>query len=733
MLALALIALAAIAAYHNSFAGAFIFDDSIWIVENPSIQRLWPIWRVLCPPNAGKIGGRPVVSLTLAVNYALGGTNVWGYHAVNLAIHILAAWALFGVTRRTLISPRLQERFGSAATPLALIVATLWTVHPLQTEAVTYVIQRTEALVGLFYLLTLYCVIRGATSGKAALWYVAATAACLVGMATKEVMATAPVIVLLYDRTFLTDSFREALRRRYGLYLALAATWSVVAGLLISTGFHGGTTGFELQKFTWWSYLLTQPGVIVHYLRLTFWPAGLCFDYGWPAPQTVGEVVVPGVLVTGLLGLTVWALMKRPAWGFLGAWFFVILAPTSSFVPIQDVAFEHRMYLSLAAVVTSLVAGGWFAGEWLVCRGLISLPAMQAVGGSLAVFAGVALAILTVSRNADYRSDLSIWQDTIDKAPDNERAHLNLGNALIDCGRSDEALAHYRRALELKPDYAEIYYNLGAALASRGQRDEAIAHYQKALEFKPDYVQASYNLGVALTGCGRLDEAVTQFSKALAIKPDFAEARNNLAIALRGCGRLDDAIAQYYWTLAIKPNYAEARNNLGVALTECGRLDEAITQFSSALAIKPDYVDAHNNLGVAQSRREGILKDLAKLRELLRSRPDDLTLLNDTAWVLATNPNASVRSGAEAIELAQRAVQLSAEREPAVLGTLAAAYAEAGKFSEAVQTAKMAMDLAASQNNAALADVLRTRTKHYQAGSPYRDTQPPSIPKSSRP
>ena len=211
--------------------------------------------------------------------------NVWGYHAVNLAIHVLAAWTLFGVTRRTLLLPPLHYRFGLAATPLALAVAMLWTLHPLQTEAVTYVIQRTEALAGLFYLLVLYCVVRGAMSTRSIFWYIAATVSCLLGMATKEVMATAPLLVLLYDRTFLAGSFREALRRRFGLYLALAATWTVVPALLFSTGFYGGTAGFAVQKFTWWSYLLTQSGVIVHYLRLAFWPLG-CVSTTAGLPRT---------------------------------------------------------------------------------------------------------------------------------------------------------------------------------------------------------------------------------------------------------------------------------------------------------------------------------------------------------------------------------------------------------------------------------------------------------------
>jgi protein O-mannosyl-transferase len=603
LLAPVVIALAAVAAYQNSFAGTFVLDDVSWIEGNASIRHLWPISQVLFPTDASLVGGRPVVSLTLAVNYALGGMNVWGYHAVNLAIHVLAAWALFGITRRTLVLPQLQSRFGSAATPLALVVALLWLIHPLQTEAVTYVIQRTEALAGLFYLLVLYCVIRGATSSGPIFWYIAATAACLLGMATKEVMATAPLIVLIYDRTFLAGSFREVWRRRYGLYLALAATWAVIALLLFSTGFYGGTTGFAVQKSTCWSYLLTQTGVIVHYLRLAFWPVGLCFDYGWPPAHGMGEVFLPGILVLGLLVLTVWALFERPAWGFLGAWFFMILAPSSSFVPIKDAAFEHRMYLSLAAIVVGVVIGGWLVGQWLVGRGTIRQSALWISGGALAAFAAVALGLLTFERNADYHSVLSVWEDTVAKAPGNERAHYNLGVTLASSGRAAEAITHYQRALEIKPDHELAHNNLGLALARGGQLDDAIAHYQKALEIKPDFAEAHYNLGLVLAKRGQADEAIAQYKQALEFKPDYAEAHNDLGIALAKRGRFEDAADHFFRAVQLKPDDAGIHNNLGIALASRGRLDEAIAHFRKALEIEPDFADARTNLDLTLGRR----------------------------------------------------------------------------------------------------------------------------------
>jgi Flp pilus assembly protein TadD len=602
-LALAILTLAAVAAYQNSFAGTFVLDDMSWIDANTNIRQLWPIWPVLSPANAQSVGGRPVVSLTLAINYALGGMDVWGYHAVNLIIHVLASWALFGVVRRTLLLPEMCERFGSAAALLALVGALLWMLHPLETEAVTYVIQRTEALAGLFYLLVLYGVIRGATSSRSTFWYIAAAAACLLGMATKETMATAPLVVLLYDRTFLAGSFHEALRRRYGLYAALAAAWGVLAVLLVSTGFYGGTAGFAVQKFTWWSYLLTQPGVIVHYLQLAFWPVGLCFDYGWSPAHNLGEILLPGIVVVGLLLLTVWALVKRPAWGFLGACFFVVLAPSSSFVPIKDAAFEHRMYLALAAVIVAVVVGSWSAGQWLVGRGIIRQSALWISGGILATLAAVALGILTFQRNADYRSTLSIWEDTVVKAPGNDRAHYNLGMALTSNGKMDEAVAQYQKAVEIRPSHELAQNALGLALARNGKFDEAIAHYQQALESKPDFPEAHYNLGLALARRRRLDEAVVHFEEALEIRPDYGEAHNDLGVTLAKQGQIDDAIDHFQAAVDLMPEHAGAHDNLGIGLAQRGRMDEAIIQFRKALELDPDFADARRNLDLAQKHR----------------------------------------------------------------------------------------------------------------------------------
>jgi tetratricopeptide (TPR) repeat protein len=609
VLAGASLVLAALAAYHNSFSGPFIWDDLFSITGNPTIRH-WS--SALSPPNDIGVGGRPVSNLTLALNYALGGTDVWGYHAFNLLIHTLAGLTLFGLVRRTLQRPVLNERFGALALPLALAVAVIWTVHPLQTEAVTYITQRYESLMGLFYLLTLYCFVRSMESAAPAKWQVLSVGACLLGVMSKEMIVTAPVMVLLYDRTFVAGSFLEAGRRRWRYYLGLAGMWLLLVPLL--TGVHQRSAGFGLGV-TWWRYALNSCRSVVLYLKLAVWPHPLVLDYGTDIVHHAGEVIPYMMVLAVLVVGTAIALWRRPVVGFAGAWVWVILAPASSVVPLagQPMA-EHRMYLPLAAV----------SG-----LGVVALYAKMG-RRSLLVFAAAALGLgwLTIQRNEDYRSEPAIWSDTVAKRPNNERAHNNLGLALEKLpGRFQDAIAQYEAALRLKPGYAEVHYNLGHAWSQLpGRLQDAAAQYEEALRIKPTYAEAHYNLGVVWSQLpGRLNDAITQYEAALRLKPDFAEAHNNLGLAWSQLpGRLNDAITQYEAALRLKPDYAEAHNNLGVVWSQLpGRLNDAAAQYEAALRLKPDFAEAHYNLGNVWSQLPGRLNDAAAQYEAaLRLKPD---------------------------------------------------------------------------------------------------------------
>jgi tetratricopeptide (TPR) repeat protein len=636
----AVIAAGAIAVYSRTFSAPLLFDDESGIVDNPTIRHLGTaFW----PPLNTTASGRPVLNFSLAVNYAVNGTAVWSYHVLNLAIHVLAGLTLFGVVRRTL-----ARSAAPAAFLIAFAAALFWTLHPLQTEAVTYTIQRAESLMGLFYLLTLYCFIRGAEGNgrRQRLWSALCVGACLLGMATKEVMVSAPLIVLLYDRTFVAGSFREAWRRRSGLHLALAATWLPLVGLVASTGWdRSGTSGFGVGIAPW-AYWLTQFEAVTRYLWLSLWPHPLVLDYGTVWVGHPADAAPYAAVVVALAVLVLIALQRWPAAGFLGAWFFAILAPTSVMPGRIQMIVEHRMYLPLAAVIVTGVAGLDALRRTMrdhgrrdtgtAGRGLISLGSAAGgrafcgpvVAAALILSLATGLGLITARRNEDYRSKRAIWGDTAERRPNNERAHFNLANALAKTpGRMNDAIAHYDEALRLKPDYAEAHNNLADALARIPARlNDAIAQYDEALRLKPDYAQAHNNLGVALEKMpGRMNDAIAHYEEALRVKPDYAEAHNNLGLALSRMGRTNDAIAHYEEALRLNPGYAQAHNNLGVALEQIpGRLNDAIAQYEETLRLKPDSAEAHGNLGLVWSRIPGRINDaVAQYEAVVRLQPDD--------------------------------------------------------------------------------------------------------------
>ena len=661
LLSAGLIAVAGLVAYHGSFHGPFIFDDTRAITENPSIRRLSEIGTVLDPRlQTATAQGRPVLNLSLALNYALGGLDPAGYHYANLLIHVAAGLVLLGVVRRTLLMPRMSPRFGDAALPLALATAAVWTVHPLQTESVTYTIQRAESLMGLFYLLTLYCFIRGLRAEAPSRWWAAAVGSCLLGMGTKEVMVSAPVMVLIYDRTFFSGTYREALRRHGRVIAALAATWIPLALLVASGGGNrGGSVGFGVRT-QWWAYALTQGEAIARYLRLSVWPHPLVLSYGtlWvTGPLAAALWTLPVLLlVAGVLA----AHWRAPSLGFLGLWFLAILAPTSLVPGTTQMIVEHRMYLALAAVVCLAVTGAYAR---LGRRSLWIWPAVAA-----------AFCWLTVQRNRDYRTEEAIWADTARKSPLDAVSHYNLGHALeSQPGRSVDAIREFREALRLNPENADAHDSLGLLLSKQpGLIAEALTQFREAVRLNPRDAMALNNLGLNLTGLpGGLPEAIAdlreaerlepgrdeihvnlgyaltrlpdpagaeaQYREALRLNPTAATATDLGALLMGQSGRQDEAIAAYREAIRLDPRYARAHNNLGSALFGIpGRQAEALHELEEAVRADPGSPSAHCNLGVALASMPGRLSDaVAELREALRLDPDQLEAHFNLGMLLA--------------------------------------------------------------------------------------------------
>lgn len=658
------------AAYLNSLAGAFVFDDLTAIIANPDLEHLWPPWR------AGQSSLRVLLFYTLALNRAVGGLDTFSYHLVNIGLHLGAALTLYGLLRRSLaLVPGRADR----ADALALATALLWCLHPLQTQSITYIIQRGECMAGLFYLLALYGTVRGATADKGGIaWYAGAVLAYFCGLGSKEIAATVPVGVLLFD-ALLLGGFTQALRRRWGLYTAMVAPLAAVAlwWLWTAPGNFGLLMG-DSPDVGPLQYALSQPGVILYYLRLALWPWPLVIDYGWTPADAWPGVVIPGAVVASLVLAVAWGLVQRRRWALPGALFFLVLAPTSSVAPLRDILVEHRMYLPLAPCILLAVLGldDGLARRW---RGR---PAAV-----LAVLAAVVLGGLTVRRNAEYSDGLTLWTSTARHRPDNPRAFNNVGFYLVQQQRFSEAIEQYRHALDIDPDYAEAHANLGSALASLGRTDEAISSYRDALDIKGESAETRLNLGLALAKQGRLDEAIEQYRHALRLNPDYAEGHANLGVALIALGQSNEAQDHFHEAIRLNPDLPEAHNNLGSILVGQGRLQDALPYYKRAIASRPAYLDAHINLGIALFWLKKPIEAEAKFREALGLAPNS----PKARFYLGEALSAQGRF-AEAVPAYRRAIG-RVPRYPDALYGLGAALLQQGLAQEGIKALRQALEI----------------------------------------
>ncbi len=637
-----------VAAYANSLEGPFLYDDHDAIVRNMSIRNLWPPWRAAWGPRTSPMAGRPVVNLSLAFNYAIGGLDPRGYRVFNLVVHLVCATLLFGIVDRSVQNRRTVGQSGRHGLGLAAACAMLWLLHPMHTECVNYVTQRTESMMALCYLLTLFCAIRARDERGRSAWSIAAVAACAVGMATKETMITAPIMVLLYDWAYRAEPFRQTLRRRWPLYAALAATWGALAALM-ATGPRSNTVGFELGVGAI-QYALNQCVVVVDYLRLAVWPFPIALDYGEPRDISFAHAAPYAITLATLIAAAFAALVLRPAVGFAAIWFFAVLAPTSSIVPIaSEVGAERRVYLpSAGLIVLGAVCVGWLlvrAEDALIrrSRGPDRKPGRMGrrCGTALVVALAAVMLFATARRNLDYDDPIILWRAAIEAVPQNPRAHVNLGIALAETGDQQAAVAKFHDALKIEPLDPEAHYNLGNALSLAGHLDEAIMHYEVAID------------SAAKEG-GRWPVAqMRRWLDALRGAEDDAARHMSFARLLSGQNRIDEVIIHYDHAVRLRPDWAEPQARL--------------------------------------------------------------------AWILATSANDARRDATRALELARSAVKLTGERDPLILDVLAAAYAEAGRFDDAVATAQRAIELARAAGRDKWIETMRRHLEHYRGNEPWHE------------
>jgi Flp pilus assembly protein TadD len=489
----------------------------------------------------------------------------------------------------------------------------VWLAHPLLSETVEYVTQRTESMMGLFFLLTLYGAIRARRAPHPLRWHIVSIASCALGMATKESMVVAPLAVLLYDRVFEFTSINEALRARRGFYAGLAATW-VELGVLM---WRSPRSTVGVAAVSPWMYLLNQIQMIARYVGLAVWPRSLVVDYGLPRSLTIGDVGPQALLLLLMLGGTVVALVRWPAIGFLAAMFFLTLAPTSSVVPIaSEVGSERRMYLPLAALVVLTVSLTWLGLERLRARWPARSRTLAYVGLCAAGAVVAALAVRTMFRNQEYATPMALWESVVARRPQG-RARFSLASELIAANRHDEAIAQLREAVR---DYPDARAGLGTELFFQGRTAEAIGvldPFVRANPANPNRIPARLMLGQALLSQGRLDEGADQFkavldldANSIAAKQGMATASRILAARLLEQGHSAQAVAPAREAARLGPGDAEAHNLLGVALASNGEYAEAAQEFRLTLRLNPRHPSANNNMerALAMYRRAQVPK-----------------------------------------------------------------------------------------------------------------------------
>jgi tetratricopeptide (TPR) repeat protein len=609
--------------------------------------------------------------------------------------------------------------------------------------------------------------------------YCTALGLFLIGLLAKSVIATLPAALLLI--LYLEQgglSWRRDVRPlipffAIGIASGLFTAW--VERTLI--GANGGGFHFSLPE-----RLLIAGRAFWFYLGKLIWPVDLTFIYPrWQISTATWWQFLFPVFALGLIAVLV---LMRNRWGkaplVAVLYFAVTLFPALGFLNIYPFRYtfvaDHFQYLAsigplvlVAAATAKLFDSLPKKLPWLepaFCAALLALPGA-----------------LTWKQCAMYADKETLYKTTIEKNPECWLAHNNLGLELVRLGQTDEAIKHYRKALQISPDFEETHSNIGIALLQQGHAGVAIVEFHKALQINPSFLEARNNLGIALLQQGHIDESLAQYREALRVNPDYAQTHYNLGNAFLGQGRTEDAAAQYREALRINPDNADVRTNLGNALLQQGRTDEAVAQFHEALRINPARADVHYNLGVIllQQGREdeaaarfhealrinpalaeahnnlGLIllqqgrtgdavavycealhvnptyaealnnlgnalqqqgrtgEAIAVMDKALELRPANASIQNNLAWMLATASDPSLRNAPKAVALAQKASQSAGGSNTQILRTLAIAYAAAGDFSSAVQTAQKALPLAEAESNPTLAEALRSEIKNYEA------------------
>jgi tetratricopeptide (TPR) repeat protein len=594
-----LICLVGIIAYSNSFNCSFHFDDVPTIENNIAIRNLSNVkawW--------GFYASRPIGYLSFALDYHFHRLDVWGYHLVNLAIHVVNAVLVWWLVLLTMATPVMRAQpISKHKGAMALFTALLFVSHPLATQSVTYIVQRLTSLATLFYLLSLAFYVKGrlgeGNKGAPDYFYYAGSILCAVlGMLTKEIVFTLPFAIILYEFSFIkTDTWKIDLKDRgIQIPIIVLGIFVVLFFLNFSFGIFNPIPPLLYQGYdypiTSWEYLLTQFSVILTYIRLFIVPINQNMDYDYPVSHSLfewhtifGLVSLVGVLVLGILLFRRYRLI---AFGIF--WFFLTLSVESSIIPIsQNVIFEHRTYLP-------------GLGFFLVLTGVVFYflwNRYRQVGWAVLILMILTNTVFTYERNKVWANEYTFWADCLRKSPNKPRPLCNYGKALADAGHALEALTYFDKAIKVNPRYYAAYCNRGVAYNVLGNYKKAIADFDRAIEIDPTFAAAYYNRGVAYDVLGSYKQAIADFNRTIEIDPTFAETYNNRGGAYVNIGNYKQAIADFDKAIEIDPTYVEAYYNRGIAYNSLGNYNQAIEDYDSAIEINPKYAEAFYNRGIA--------------------------------------------------------------------------------------------------------------------------------------
>jgi tetratricopeptide (TPR) repeat protein len=622
---------AAVLVYLNSLQGGFVFDDLNLIAENRIIKSFRNIPQIL-----GFTGGaplqRPVRHLSYMIDYQFTGLNPIGYHISNILFHVLTCLLVFSLTLKLLGRERIFPAF---------VAALIFAVHPVHTDAVSYISGRRDILSALFFLLGFVLFIRYRTQGRLG-FLLSAYLMYLLACFSKEMAITLPVVFILYDwmteerggrdwKSFFLAPFR-ILRKYWWQYLlffitALLFAYYTVFILKVSNqkAYYGGSVFLNF---------LTVGKILAYYIYLLILPLKLSITYNFPITHHLGDPVawLAAALIIILAAGSVWA-MKKSSWtGFLGLWFFLTLLPVCHIIPHHDLLAEHYLYLPSFAFC--LLLGMGLEKLYLARK----TRTLAYVFLALIVLAG---SVRTVIRNRDWRDAATVWQKTLEIFPNNVTAHFNLGSTYNLQGKYDLAIEELTRAYRINPSNQFIQLELAIAYQRKGMPAEAEKYYQKGLAMDPAMYKARINLGILNQGQRDPKAAEQQYRKILEEIPNNFEAHTNLGILLGDMGRLDEAIAELRKAVKIDPQDPRSAYNLGFMLQKKGRSDEAVAEYRNVLRLNPDDVETHNNLGTIYAMKGTLEPAIKEFREVIRLAPDNLGAYYNLGIALSQNGQCS--------------------------------------------------------------------------------------------